>query len=610
LRTIVDTIPALAWTARPDGSAEFFNRRWLEYTGLAAEQALDWAWTIAIHPDDRHRVVQTWRNALARGAPCEVEARMRRVDGEYRWFLIRANASKDASGQICQWYGTNTEIEDRHRADQAVRTSEQNLRLLVDSIPGMVATTNTSGELEFVNRQVLEYFGRPLGELQAWELTDAVHPDDLQRVIEQWREGLASEQPHTLEHRLRRADGTYHWFQYRNVPVRDIEGRLVRWYGLMVEIDDLRQAKDASRATEQSLRLLIDSVPGLVFTTKATGELEFVNRQLLDYFGKSVAALQTWAQDDSIHPDDLPNTIAAWGRAAERGQPVEFDHRMRRADGVYRWFTFRAAPLLADDGRVLRWYGLVTDIDDLKRAEDALRSMQASLARATHLATVSELSASIAHEVNQPLTAVVANAHACHRWLSAQPANVERALLSAERTARDGTAAAQVIQRIRLLFQRAPPAKAALSLNETIEEVCKLMADELRANQVALVLRLQRDLPQIAADRVQMQQVIFNLVRNGLEAAAEVIEPKQLSIDSQCEGSEVVVHIKDTGNGIRDPSIIFEPFHTTKAQGMGMGLAICRSIIEAHGGRLWASANSPQGAVFSFALQSLSRAEP
>jgi C4-dicarboxylate-specific signal transduction histidine kinase len=305
-----------------------------------------------------------------------------------------------------------------------------------------------------------------------------------------------------------------------------------------------------------------------------------------------------------VHPDDRPSVRESLRRAMDFGEPHEVEHRLRRADGAYRWFKPRSHALRDGDGLILRWYMLLTDIHDLKRAEEDLRSLQARLSRASQLAAISELAASIAHEVNQPLAALIANGHAGHRWLSADPPNVERALLSVERIIRDGNSAAEIVARVRSLFRHAPPAKQRLSLNEVIEEVCRLIADDLRSRGVSLKLALQPDLPPAQADRVQMQQVIANLARNGIDAMDTVHgRQKELAIASTVCDGEISVHVCDAGEGLKDTEAVFEPFFTTKASGMGMGLTICKSILDAHGGRLWAKQNSAHGATFTFALR-------
>jgi hypothetical protein len=484
----------------------------------------------------------------------------------------------------------------------AAHSSE--VQLFVEGIPALVFTYTPDGRIESVNHQVLEYFGRPFAELQTWQGMGALHPDDIDRVTLEWRHHISRGLAYVMEQRLRRADGIYRWSQLRVAPRTDLSGHLVRWYGIVTDIEDLKCAEEQTRASEQELRLLIDSIPAMVFTTTSAGELEWVNRPLLNYFGRTAEELRDWRISDAVHPDDLAHTIAHWRQGVASGQPYQFEQRLRRADGVYRWFTFRAEPLRDPADNVNRWYGTVSDIDDLKRAEEGLRNVQARFSRAAHLATVSELAASIAHEIKQPLAAAVATAHACVQWLSAETPNVQRAQSSAERIVRDLNSAAEVVSRIRSLFKQAPPTKQLLNINDVIAEVSGLMADDLRAKQVSLQCLLQVDLPLVAADRIHLQQLLANLIRNGIEAMGQIDDrPRQISIASRRREAEISVAVSDCGVGIAAPEAVFEPFYTTKPHGMGMGLAICRTIVEAHEGRIWTERNSPYGTTVSFALR-------
>jgi PAS domain S-box-containing protein len=236
----------------------------------------------------------------------------------------------------------------------------------------MVCTLNAAGGVELLNRQVLEYFGKTVEELKKWAASDAVHPDDLPRVVDTWKRSIASGQPYVLELRQRRADGVYRWFQSRALPARDAEGGITGWYMLLTDIDDRKCAEDALRSNEHDLRLIVDSIPGFVSTANAAGEVELVNRQVLEYFGKTTEELRNWATSDAIHPDDLPRMIDAYRRSIASGEPRDVETRSRRADGVYRWFHLRSRPQRDAEGRIVRWYNLVTDIDDRKRAEQEL----------------------------------------------------------------------------------------------------------------------------------------------------------------------------------------------------------------------------------------------
>ena len=478
------------------------------------------------------------------------------------------------------------------------------LQLFADSIPGLVFTSKPDGELEWVNRTILAYFGRSLTQLQAWQMTDAVHPEDLPNAVARWNAGVASGLAYEIEQRLRRHDGVYRWFHFRAAPIRDEQGRLVRWYGLVTDIDDLKRAHEALRSSAGDLRMLIDNIPGLVFTMTPTCELELVNLKVVEYFGKSPEELRQWDAIDCVHPEDMPRVVESLRRTIELGEPHEVEQRLRRADGVYRWFKPGGLPLRDGQGRIVRWYCLLTDIDDLKRAEAGLLNVQARFSRAAQLATLSELAASIAHEIKQPLAAVVTTAHACTQWLSSSPPNIERARSSAERIVRDGSSAAEVVSRIRSLFRHAPPKKELLCINDVIDEVVGLMAGDMSDRNVTLRTDLQNGLPSIEADRIQLQQLLANLIRNGIEAMVEVDDrPRGLAISSAHTQDEITVAVSDCGIGIDASEPIFDAFYTTKPHGMGMGLAICRTVVEAHEGRIWTAANKPSGTTVSFALR-------
>jgi formate hydrogenlyase transcriptional activator len=256
--------------------------------------------------------------------------------------------------------------------EATLQQSEERFRLIVDTIPGFVCTLTAAGEVELLNRQLLEYFGKTTKELKDWSTSDAVHPDDLPRVIDAWRRSVETGQMYDIELRQRRADGVYRWFQSRALPTRDTEGRTTGWYMLLTDIDDRKRAEDALRSNEQNLRLIVDTIPGFVSTWNSSGEVELVNRQVLEYFGKTIEEMKDWTTSDAVHPDDLPQMIDAYRRAIETGQPLDVENRSRRADGVYHWFQVRALPQRDAEGRIVRWYSLGTDIDERKRAEVAL----------------------------------------------------------------------------------------------------------------------------------------------------------------------------------------------------------------------------------------------
>lgn len=598
LRLILDNIPGSVYTLTPAGEMEQVNQQILNFYGAASFEELR-DWTAVTHPDDIEKVRTRLEHALTTGTPWESEARGLRADGVYRWFQSRGLPLRDAEGHILRWYCVNVDIDDLKHTQEQARENERQLRLILDNIPGSVFTLTPTGEMEQVNQHILDYFGKTFEELRDW--TKVTHPDDVESVRVRLEHALETGTPWESSSRALRADGIYRWWQTRGLPLRNSEGHIVRWYCTNADIDDLKRAQEAGRENERQLRLILDNIPGYVYTMTAEGEMEQVNQQILDYFGKPFEELRDWTS--VAHPDDIAAGSARLEHAFKTGTPWHSEVRGLGADGVYRWFQSRGLPLRDSNGHIVRWYCILAEIDDLKRAEEGIRSVQTRLSKAAQLAAVSELAASIAHEINQPLAAVIANGHACHRWLAADPPNVERALLSVQRTIRDGTSAADIVARIRALFRHAAPAKQSLCLNEVIEEVARVIADDLKSRGVSLRLELQQDLPDAAADRVQMQQVIANLARNGIEAM-DAIEgrQKELTIASSNASGEITIQIKDVGIGLKGDDTFFEPFVTTKVNGMGMGLAICKTILDAHGGRLWAMPNVTVGATFAFAL--------
>jgi PAS domain S-box-containing protein len=370
---------------------------------------------------------------------------------------------------------------------------------------------------------------------------------------------------------------------------------------------ELENVVDELKKSEDRLRVLIETIPALAWTSLADGSNDFSNQRLLEYMGISLEQMQGAGWTTPFHPEDIGEHLDKWRSALATGEPFENEARVRRAaDGEYRWFLIRGLPLRDERGNIVKWYGTMTDIEDWKRAEEALRKANADLAHVTRVITMGELTASIAHEINQPLAAIVTNADACAVWLSSEPPNLEEARAAVDCIAQDGTRASEVIRHTRAMFTKDTPERTTVQVNELIREVGALLQAGASRNQVELQTELAIDLPPAMGDRVQLKQVIVNLALNGIEAMVAVIDrPRRLVIRSERQNlEELLVAVRDSGVGI-DPKAfkrIFDAFFTTKPQGMGMGLCICRSIVEAHGGRLWASANSDYGATFQFTL--------
>lgn len=494
-------------------------------------------------------------------------------------------------------------------ANEELRRRELDFQLVVDSIPVPVAVTTPAGEVEGLNRPTLAYFGKTFDELKEWKASDVLHPDDLDGTIAAQRAAHEAGEAYNVQSRHRRFDGVYRWFNVLGVPLRDPQGRILRWFHLIVDIDDQKRAEEQLRASEWNLRRLTETIPQMLWSAKPDGECDYCNARLLDFSGFTAEEIMGGGWRNLFHPDDLDQAMRAWSASAATGAPYQVEARLfHAADSSYRWCLTTALPLRDEEGRILEWHGVCVDMHDWKQAQDELRESQAELARATRVMTMGQLTASIAHELNQPLAGIMTNAGTALRMLTAEPPNIDGARETARRTIRDARRASEVIARLRALFARRTTAAELVDLNTATQEVIALSLNELQRNGVSPRLHLAGNLPDVMGDRVQLQQVILNFILNGTEAMNGVTDrPRELIVSTGIEeGGHVRLAVRDAGTGF-DPAMaekLFSPFYTTKSNGMGIGLSVSRTIVENHHGRLWGERNDGPGSTFCFSIPS------
>jgi PAS domain S-box-containing protein len=508
------------------------------------------------------------------------------------------------------------DLTERKRAEQALREREaqlaearRELRQMIDTIPIPVASYSPDARRDFVNAAWKHYTGLSDEAARGTEWSVVAHPDDTPGGNEMWRDALATGEPWHTEKRVRRADGQYRWFSIDRVAARDDNGKIIKWYGTAYDIEDRKRAEEALRESEYKLRQIIETVPGFLWSGDPAGEPTHINQHMVDYSGMRFEDFKRGGWEAFVHPADFPETSKAFYHAIQTGTSYQDVMRLRRADGEFRWYHVRGEPLRDRQGRIIQWYGLSVDIDDAKKAEDRLRRSESNLAEArlelahaNRVATMGQLTSSIAHEVNQPITAAVTYALAARRFLSADPPNCDEADDALSLIVQEGNRAGEVVGRIRALIKKALPRKDSVAINDAILEVIALTRIEAANNSVSVRTQLAEGLPHIRGDRVQLKQVLLNLFINAIEAMRDVGEEKrELLVSSHNEPDGVSVEVRDSGPGIAAPALerVFEAFYTTKPGGLGLGLSICRSII-ANDGRLWASPNVPRGAVFGF----------
>jgi PAS domain S-box-containing protein len=370
-----------------------------------------------------------------------------------------------------------------------------------------------------------------------------------------------------------------------------------------ISLENARLYSDLQHS-EDRLRGVIDTIPAHVWSTTPDGAVDFINQRLMESTGLSLDDLLRRGWESIVHRDDRASFLDERRASLAAGEPMESEVRIRMADGNYRWLLIRNVPLRDELGTIVKWYGTGIEIEDRKRAEEQLRQAQVDLAHVNRVTTMGELTASMAHEVNQPIGAAVTDANTCMRWLTRDHPDLEEARAAAIRVVKDATRASEIISRIRLLFNKGISERELVDVNEIIGEMIVLLRSEAIRYNISVRTELAADLPQVMADRVQLQQVLMNLMINAIDAMKDVDGAHELAIQSQrAENEQLLVSVSDTGVGLPPKGDqIFNAFVTTKPHGTGMGLRISRSIVESHGGQLWAAANSPRGANFYFTL--------
>jgi PAS domain S-box-containing protein len=641
LGRVVNALPALVWTTLGDGRSDFVNRYWCEYTGLGHDVALDRGWQAAIHPDDLTSFLDCWSVIQQSGVVKEIDGRLRRFDGEYRWFVFRPSLMEDVTGpgRWC-WLGLN--------ADEGA-SLDGRLRRFFDMLPWQAGFLNAAGVSEFSNLQALKDFNMAQDALAQPRRSGVIHADDFEENDRALTALLTTGEMLDLQIRMLYPDGTYRWTRARCVPVRDAQGNVARYVTFQIDVDDLKRAENLLAAEVKLLQRVARGEP-------LSQVLDALSRHLEElchgcFCNILVAAPNNGHFEVGAGPS-LPNRFneLLGGMAIDRGgcdpYSMAFIEKAPIITGdlandsrwegsawlammkTYGYASCWSVPIMSGSGGasgiiaiyrrepvnpttqehalIDRFAKIAGIAIDRARSDEALNTARLELTHVARLATLSAMTASITHEVSQPISGILTNSNTCARMLAADPPNVVGAAETVRRTIRDGNRASEVIKRLRAMFAKKAPTMEVVDLNDAAREVIALSSAELRRSGSVLQTDFAEPLPAISGDRVQLQQVILNLLLNAADAMAGIGDrPRTLRVQTEIQGSDSIkLLVRDSGVGIDPHGIekLFEPFHTTKAHGLGIGLSISRSIIESHKGQLWAMANDGPGATFGFSI--------
>jgi PAS domain S-box-containing protein len=555
-----------------------------------------------VHPLDRGFVQAALEKSIRECSRFEVECRIVQPSGGVRNVLSIADPVFDHAGILMEYAGRIIDRTDRRRAEEAQRR----LAALVQNSMDFIGFADLNGQPLFVNPAGCKFAGLDCEE-------DFKRTSMADYVIEEDRDLLAGG--------VKTASEIGHWkaeVRFRNLKtkavipmlqhifvVQDPEtGQRIGLATISRDNSEQKRAEEKLRDSENRFRQLADSIPHHVWSVTRNGTAGYCNRRWLEYTGLSAEESQGGGWP-AVHPEDFEQVNAAWQAVWEHGAAIEVEQRIRGRDGTYRRFVCRGVAIQDEQGRTVECFGTNTDVEERRHAQAALHKLQSELAHAARASSMGELAVSIAHEVNQPLNAILINTDACSRLLDRQFPPIGEIRQAVREIADSGRRAAEVVSRIRAAVTEARSGHSLVDTNDLIEEVLDSMEVDLANHQVSLHTTLQEGLPAVKGSRVELQQVLINLISNGMEAMVNVRDrPRNMWVHSSHSEAGVLVSVRDSGMGLDLIKIarIFEPFYTTKTTGMGMGLAISRFIIQAHGGRIWASGAEPCGAIFQFLL--------
>ena len=601
------------------------NDAFLEMLGHAREDLISGRlrWTDLTPPEWHDHTLRAIADLKRTGTVQPYEKEYFRKDGSRVPVLIGGAAFGNPPDQAVNFV---VDLTERKRAEVALRDSEEALRRrekelrdLLETIPAMTVTVLPDGTDVFIGKRFVEYSGLSADKARrsGWKAT--IHPDDLDRHVSTWRSSLASGEPIEIETRFRRADGEYRWFLARAVPLRDDRGNILKWYEVLTDIEDRKRAEVALRDSEEALRR---SEAWLTQAQRLSRTGSWVyNATATLYLYWSDESYRIWGFDplqglpsrenmwQRIHPDDRERVWEEVQEALRQKRDFAAEFRIVLPDGTVKHLEATTHHVFSSLGALVEAVSSHVDVTERKRAQEEherLRQLEADLAHMNRLSMMGELAGSLAHEVKQPIAAARNNASAALNFLDKQPPELGEATEALDCIVNDADRAGDIIDRIRDQIKKAPPQKRRFDLNEAINEVIVLARTEIAKNGVSVDTQLTEGALSVEGDRVQLQQVVLNLIMNAVDAMSSVeAGTRELLISTgKTQAIAIFVAVRDSGPGIDPEHVerVFEAFYTTKSSGVGMGLSICRSIVEAHGGRLWAEANEPRGAVFQFTL--------
>lgn len=595
-RLFMDTMPQMAFIANASGDIIYFNKTWYDYVaGMEGTEGWGWQDKPIHHPDDFDRTVKTWKHALATGENYEIEYRLRRHDGQYRWHLGRATPVKDSSGKIYKWIGTNTDIHEQ-------KISQETSRLIIETIPQGIWRTNPDGSADYFSKQFYRLVGYQPEEFLGWGWSEVIHDDDRQRVIKEWDRCRQEKIPVSIDFRIKMKDGNYRWFLSLGNPLFDSNGVIQKYYGTWTDIHEEKLIQELLKENEEKFKTITNAMPQMVWSTLPDGFHDYYNQRWYEFTGVPVGSTDGEGWNDMFHPEDQERAWNNWRHSLETGEPYQIEYRLKHYSGVYRWTLGRALPLRNSSGKIIRWMGTCTDIHDQKELQGSLENAVSSRDEFLSIAS---------HELKTPLTSlklqtqVFLKAMAKGREDYLRPEKITDLVVTVDRqVTKLNRLVDDMLDVSRIQSGKLAIRKQALELDKLVEEIITRMQDH--------ILEKGYPVPEINKtgsitgvwDQERIEQVITNFLTNAIRYG----DRKKFFISLEHKDGIAKFSTTDQGIGIspENKSRIFDKFeraiNANDVSGLGLGLYISRKIIEAHGGAIWVDSELGKGSTFTFTL--------
>ena len=602
-KELADSMPQIVFISDKNGFPEYLNKQWYEYTGLSEATLGNMNWDLVIHPEDLILIAEEWRKCTSEERPLSINCRLKTTDGNYRWQLVRSVPIRNKQNEIENWFGTSTDIHELRTTQEELKNNEEKFEALANNIPQLAWMGDGEGWVFWYNQRWIDYTGETLENMEGWQWNKVHHPDHVHRVTEGFKRHLISGKPWEDIYPIRGKNGTYRWFLSRATPIRNKEGKIIRWFGTNTDIDEQVKIEAMLNESQNHFRQLANSIPHIVWTAHADGYLDFYNDRFYEFTGMTETDEIEQSWESIVHPEDYARTLEIWDHSLKTGEPYHIEYRLKGRDEKYRWFLGLALPVRDNQKDIVKWFGSCTDIDDQKHLATELVDA---------LDTRDEFLSIASHELKTPLTSLKLHSQmfkkriARHIPNAYSPECIDALATQVDKqTSKLNRLVDDMLDISRIRTGKLTLRAEEFNLCSLVDDVFGILKEQFLSSNCPLPI-FNCPYPQIKVtwDRVRIEQVLLNLLTNSIRYGKE----KQVYLSVESTESNISISVKDQGIGIASENLekVFDRFekirNPSEVSGLGLGLYISKQIIEAHHGKIWVESEVGVGSEFKIIL--------